>query len=158
MRALSIAIFLAACEGAHAQDRDPFAAIESGDPIELARLVDRVGDAAVLDRLEDRTPRPVRLAAIRACPALHWPEAALERLAQIASSRDPDLAPAAARSLRTIADALSPEDLERREVAIASLAPARASMLRIAADRSARPDIRLTAEHAAHVLEALGVN
>jgi hypothetical protein len=139
---------------AHAQD-DPLVAIADGDPIELARAVDRLGDEAVLERLSSRS-RSVRLAAIRAAPHLRWPERALMSLAGLAGGRDPDLAPAAAESARSIAEELTSDQLARREVDPASLGEAAAALRAVAADRTARADIRAVCARAAAALDRLG--
>lgn len=143
---------------ARAQDVDPLLAAGSADPVVLGRVLDRIGDDAVLARLAgEATPSHVRLAAIHAAPAMRGPERALEALAVIAIGRDPDLAPAAARSLLAIAIALDPRALDAREVMPSELTPARARIDRLAADASARPDIRRAAAIAAEILGHLGV-
>jgi hypothetical protein len=146
-----------AVSGGLAQERDPLLAAPGGDPLELARVVDRIGDRAVLDRLAADRPADVRLAALRAAPAMRAPESALGALAEIAGGRDPDLAPAAMLSVLTIARALDPLELDAREVLRADLAPARRAIGAIAADATARADLRRGAELAVDALAALGV-
>jgi hypothetical protein len=141
----------------HAQPADPFVAVRDADPMELARVVDRLGDDAVLTRLAGDSPRPVRLAAAHAAPFLREPELALAPLAELAAGRDPRLAPASAASLLTVARALDPDALARREVDVATLAPVRARLAALRDDASARRDLRVAAESADASLEALGV-
>jgi hypothetical protein len=144
---------------ASAQDGvDPLLATGSSDPLELARVVDRIGDAALLERLGgEGTPTDVRLAAIRASVALRAPERALEPLATIARSRDPDLAPAAAMAFLAIARDLDPRALDAREVLRGELVPARTALEALADDESARADLRRAALLALDALTALGV-
>lgn len=149
----AFAFLLLAPSLALAQD-DPFAR-DDGDPMELARLVDRYGDDAVIERLADDRPRIVRLYAIRAAPYMRWPERALDRLAQLAAGRDPDLAPAAARSALAIAESLTIDELARREVDPSSLGDARTALRAVADDRTARADIRAVCARAAAALERL---
>lgn len=139
----------------HAQP-DPFEAVVTADPMELARVVDRLGDGAVIARLGEEKPRAVRLAAARATPFLREPERALEALAVVAAGRDPLLAPAAAHAALTITRALDPDELARREVDPASLIGARDRLAALAQDESARPDLRIAAGIARERLEALG--
>ncbi len=125
--------------------------------MELARVVQRLGDDAVLERLSVERPRAVRLAAVRAAPFLRSPEIALEPLAELAGTRDPELAPAAAASVLTIARSLSADDLERREVDRASVTPVRRRLRALMADRTARADLRAAAALADDALSAIGV-
>lgn len=159
--ALSLALALAASTdvaGAQAHPAaDPLAAALDADPLDVARLVRRVGDALVLTRLAPSAAVtiPQRLAAMRAAPFLAAPEAALVALAALAAGRDPDLAPEAARSALTIARALSLEDLARREAELTGVVAARDALRRLAADTSARGDVRRAAAVAAGALAAL---
>jgi hypothetical protein len=143
----------------HAQPAspDPFLAVVDLDPMELARVVDRLGDDAVLARLADERPRALRSAACHAAPFMQQPELALLPLAELAAGRDPRLAPDAAAALRAVATALTPGGLARREVDPSSLAPARARLATLRADESARRDLRVVAEIADASLDALGV-
>lgn len=152
---LLFALALVAAGPASAQS-DPLAAIADADPMELARVVDRLGDDAVLSRLDEARPREVRLAAMRASPFMGWPELALEPLAQIAASRDPLLAPAAASAALTIARSLEPDALRRREVDPTSLSAARGLFAALSADRSARADLRAAASMIDALLAQLG--
>lgn len=146
-----------AAEGDEDPATDPFVAVRDADPLELGRVTRARGDGAVLSRLADDRPVVVRLAAIRASRWMRAPEAALGRLAALAGGRDPDLAPAAARAAWHIARALDGPALHRREVIPADLAPARSTLQQLAADESARADLRRLAAFAADALSALGV-
>lgn len=161
---LALLLIATVARDATAQDVDPLVAIGSSDPVALARIVERLGDDAVLARLAaedaedaDGVSADARLAAIRASVALRAPERALDPLAAIAAGRDPDLAPAAAYSILVIARALDPRDLDAREVMRAELAPALAAIARLAADETARPDLRRAAAIAAELLGHLGI-
>lgn len=140
-----------------AQGVEPFLANPTSDPLELARLVSRMGDESVLPRLSDESPVDVKLIAIRAAPHLEGPERALEALASIAQGRDPDLAPAAAHSLLVIIHALDPQALDAREVMRDELTPAWAALSHLEADETARGDIRRVASIAMAALDAVGV-
>lgn len=155
--ALEIALFANAERQISAQSVDPFLVHPTSDPLELARLVDRIGDEAVIARLSEETPTDIRLLAVRAAPQLEGPERALEALAAIAQGRDPDLAPAAANSLLVIAHALDPQSLDRREVLREELAPARAALSLLEADETARGDLRRAAGIVIAALDSVGV-
>lgn len=126
----------------------------TADPLDVARLVARVGDDVVLAALAREAPAR-RLAAVRASVFLAAPEAALPALVALAAGRDPDLAPAAAASLLEVSRALTPDGLARGESDAAALAPARDAARRLAADATARPDVRRAAALAAGALAAL---
>ena len=136
---------------------DSLRAVADGDDFALARIAARVGDDVVLAALADAGDPLAQLAAIRAAPFIVDREQTLLPLARLAASRDPELAPLAAWKLVRITQDLVREGLDRREVLPRSLAPARAAMTAVAADASARSDIRLCAGHAAHLLESVGV-
>ncbi len=137
-----------------AQAPDPLLAV-GADPSELARVAARLGDDAILERLGPERPLAVRLAAVRACPFLVGPEAALEALAELAAGRHPRLAPAAAASLLAIADATGAAELSRREASVPDAALE--ALDRLAADETARPDLRAVGAHvAAQLRGALG--
>ena len=144
-------------DAARAQPRgtaDLLADALDAEPLDLARMVHRSGDALVLTRLASGDTVHV-LGALRAAPFLTAPEAALGKLAALAASRDPDLAPEAARAVLGIARALTLEALAQREGELRELAPVRDALRRIAADTSARADIRQAAALAAGALSAL---
>lgn len=124
---------------------------EVGTPVELARWVDREGDAAVLDALTS-ADRQTRMLALRAAPWMHGPEAALGALAGLARGRDPVLAPEAARAAMRIALALDRDGLARREAVLADLQAAAATLDALADDDTARPDLRAAARAAATAL------
>lgn len=155
--ALWIALFADVKGQLSAQSVDPFLVHPTSDPLELARLVDRIGDAAVIARLSDETPTDIKLLAVRAAPQLDGPERALEGLAAIAQGRDPDLAPAAAHSLLVIAHALDPQALDAREVLREELAPARVALSTLQADETARGDLRRAAGIVIAALDSVGV-
>lgn len=127
------------------------------DPMELARAAARLGDAAVLARLDDGRARDVRLAAIRATPFLHAPERALATLAALAGGRDSLLAPAAALAALRIVRVLDGPSLDRRECAPSELHDARVAWERVTHDATARADIHHAAAEIAAALPALGV-
>jgi hypothetical protein len=127
------------------------------DELALARIAARVGDDAVLAALSDTSDSLAQLAAIRATPYIVDKDQALLPLATIAASRDPELAPLAAWKLVRVTQALAREGLDAREVMPGSLAPARAALLALVADVSARSDIRLYAGQVAYSLGTLGV-
>lgn len=140
---------------AHAQAPDPLLAVHSADPLELARVVDRIGDDAVLDRLPSETPLAVRLLAVRASPWLHAPELALAPLTALAAGRDPDLAPAAALAILRIAERLDRAELDAREAGGDEIEAALAPLGALAADVTARADLRRGAAVAGSYLEPL---
>jgi hypothetical protein len=148
------------CAGpsASAQERAaapaPLEATLTADPLDVARVVARIGDDAVLEALASDAPAR-RLAGVRAATFLGAPEAALPALVGLAAGRDPDLAPAASIALLDIARALTPEGLARRESDAAALVPARDAARRLAADATARADVRRAAALAAGALAAL---
>lgn len=149
--------------GAHAQPRatDPLALVVSGDPLELARMVDRLGDDAVRARLGEAgadtagLDPAIVLAAVRASPWLHAPEEALPRLVEIAAGRDPDLAPAAMLAIVRIAEALDRPTLDAREASDEAITASLAPLAALADDATARADLRRAASRAAALLGAL---
>lgn len=162
VRAWWVALLVSAVAGvAFSQDRgtpeDPFVGVADADPLDLGRLVARLGDDAVLDRLSEDRPVEVRLAAARAAPMLTAPERALADLATAAAGRDEALAPVAARSALRIARGLRARDLAAREVLAGDLAPAAAALGTLAGDASARADVRRAAALVVDALAALHV-
>lgn len=155
-----LAVIAWACAQAVAQGAepaDPWLAWADAETLELAAVADRMGEAFVLDRLRAGVSVPAQLAAVRAAPFIGSPERALDRLAELAGSRDPDLAPIAARRALQVAQALMHEGLSRREIVAASLSPAKAALARAAGIAQPRADIRLGLQHAVQLLAALGV-
>jgi hypothetical protein len=156
MARLALVIGLLLASGAAAQaPADPLAAVADADPAELARVAERIGDREVLDRLGAGRPAVVRLAAIRTTPWLRAPEAALPSLARIAGGRDSILAPAAALYAMRIATSLDTDAVAAREVLPSDLDGARTDLEALAADSTARPDLRRAAALAADALRAL---
>lgn len=143
MRRLLPVCALVLASSASAQPDDPLE-VADGDPMTLARAVARSGDDPVLERLGDESADN-RLIAIEASPFLAEPELALPGLVLLARGRDPWLAPAAARALVSIADALSFDDLERREADLETLDAATTALAELAEDETARADIRAAA-------------
>lgn len=155
--AVGIVAFAVTAAAQDTPSADPLAAVGDSDPMALARVIDRLGDDAVLDRLGDDTPYPTRLAAIRSAPFMVGPELALGGLASIAAGRHPHLAPAAAQSALTIARDLDGHSLARREVPPETLADAARRFDALAADESARADLRVVASMIHAQLAAAGV-
>lgn len=127
-----------------------------GDPLRLARAVQALGDEAVLKLLADERVA-VKLSALWAAPALQQPEAALEPIAALITSRDSELAPAAAHAALTIARAISADTLAAHETAPAALTKARAALQAAAGLARVRADLRAMAAAAAAQLQAAGV-
>lgn len=127
------------------------------DELQLARVAARVGDDVVLAALVTPNDSLAQLAAIRAAPYVSEADQTLLPLAAIAASRDPELAPLAATKLLRVAQDLVREGPAHHELQPRSLAEARAALERIVADETARPDIRLYAGQAAHLLGTIGV-
>jgi hypothetical protein len=136
---------------------DLFAAIANADPMELAKVVDRLGDDAVLTRLKRDKPIEIRIAAIRATRWMRAPESALVTLAEILGSRDSELAPVAASAALRIASATTSDALYTREVMPAELTESRALFVKASENPLLRPDIRLQAAQIAEALTAAGV-
>jgi hypothetical protein len=136
---------------------DRLVAVADADPLELARVVRDLGDDAVLQRLAPGQPVETRLAAIRAAPWMREPELALDVLARELSGRDPDLAPAAARSAARIAGSLDAAALLRRERDAGELKGVRELLAAVGKNQRLRQDIRQYALQAAQMLAAAGV-
>jgi hypothetical protein len=132
-------------------------AVADADPLELARVVQRYGDAAVLALLASDQQPSARLSAVRASPWLSEPERALPLLASLFALRDSDLAPAAARAALEISKALDYDTLARREVLPSELSAVLVELRRAAQQSWVRVDLRLMAGVAATQLEAAGV-
>lgn len=83
------------------------------DPFLLAQAVDRAGDLPIVALLDDDTaPVDARLGAVRGARYLADPVRGRAALMALAGGRDPDLAPAAVRTLR----AWSRDPLARRSL------------------------------------------
>lgn len=136
---------------------DSFTAIADADPMRLARIVDRLGDKAVMARLGKNNPIELRLAAVRASRWMQAPERALAILARLVGSRDSELAPAAARAAWHIASELNADVLAEREVEPEILSPVLDLFDRAADNAFLRKDIRLLAAQTADALKAANV-
>ena len=132
--------FLALAASARAQPDDPLAAVDDMDPTELQRAVDRVGDDAVLRRLDAG-----EILGVLATPYMAAPEVALPALVALARGRDPWLAPAAMGAILDIAQRPLLSEMERREREPASLTPVLSELVSLADDESARGDLRAAA-------------
>jgi hypothetical protein len=128
------------------------------DELSLVRLAARAGDDAVLAALRAVEDPALQLAAIRAAPHIVDREQALLPLAEIAAGRDPELAPLAAWKALSITQELVRERAGVREIVAGDLGPARAVLVAVQGDATARADIRLYAATASHLLGTLGVN
>jgi hypothetical protein len=134
-------------------------AVRDADPLELARVVLRVHDAAVLALLDDARPVPVRIAALRASRFLRQPELALAALPRWIESRDGELAEAAARAAFAIASQLDADILARRESDLGALASVAVALHAVERHAPwARADLIALAHAAAAQLEAAGVS
>ena len=150
-------VLLLACgvmAGAPAHGQPPDLSL-GHDALELARSVDRVGDARVLAALEADASRRDQLVAIRAAPFLRAPEAALSRLVGFARGRDPQLAPAATVALLRIARILTAHDLVAREARSEPLRQVLEDLRGLVDDESARLDLRTMADLARLEIRAL---
>lgn len=132
-------------------------AVQDADPLELARIVRRAGDAAVLRLLGTDQPINVRLCAARAAPWLRSPEQALLPLARWLAGRDIVLSEAAARATLRIAQDLDADTLARREVSPAELRDASIALQAAADSTWLRGDLRLLATQAVAQLVGAGV-
>lgn len=121
---------------------DPLVAVADADPLELARVARRLGDVAVLQRLDAKQSLEVRLAAVRATPWLRAPEAALPLLAPMIGQRDTLLAQDAARSLLAIVRELDADALQRREVLRSDLSATVTLLDKVLAIEHLRADLR----------------
>lgn len=137
--------------------QDPIASIIDADPVELARVVDRLGDQVVQSRLDAKNPIEHQLAAVRAARWMSEPEICLGSIAIMAVSRDSELAPSAARAALTIATELSLDELTTREFDPQGLKQVRAEFSKAADNPFIRKDIRLMAAQTSALLAAVGV-
>lgn len=147
------------CAPASAAEPDAAAAllaVRDAEPLELARVVQRFGDARLLALLAD--PRvAVRLVALYAAPWLQEPERALPAIAPLIASRDSELAPAAARAALDITAALTAGALAAREVLPGDLTAVRTELQRAAGLAWVRHDLRAMAGAADAQLAGAGV-
>lgn len=124
-----------------AQEVDPLLSVADADPLELSRVVARMGDTEVLAALGG-TSAARALLAIQSCPYLAESEASLPVLGALARGRDPDLAPAAALAASRVVEGLTASELTAREVSAEDLRTAAELFEAIASEEGARPDIR----------------
>ena len=127
----------------------------NADELDVAALAARLGDDPVLTSLTEGDTA-LRLAALRTTPYLVNKELALLPLVSLARGRDPDLAPAAARRVLAIAQALALEETSVRELPRADLENLRRDLSSLA-NSSARRDVRVCAGSAAQLLSTLPV-
>jgi hypothetical protein len=128
--------------------------IGDADPIEISRVVLRLGDRAILALLADGQPGPARLWGIRAARWLVAPEHALPALAELLAGRDSLLAPAAALASMRIARELDADALSRREADPTQLALALSTLRRVLRTPQVRADLRMMAADAVASIEA----
>jgi hypothetical protein len=121
------------------------------DDLTRATLVQRLGDAAILAALAQHEDGSARLAAVRCSPYLREPARALSSLAEIAAGRDPELAPAAARRARTIAQQLATAQTVHEDRAL--LTDAQRSLEAVSDSPKALRELRLNTGEAAFLLE-----
>ncbi len=155
--ALALGLVPASAAASDDQQASPLVAVVDADPLELARVVARVGDPPVRASLAAGRPSAERLAAVRGASWLRAPELALPELVAMLEGRDSELAPAAARAVVQIAMRLDVDELARREVLPETLAAVRARLLAAAERGALRADIRAMAAEAAARLAAAGV-
>jgi len=153
---LAAAIALAAQQVfAGPSTQDPSAALRAAadaDDLALAALVAQLGDDAVLSALTQHEDVSLRLAAVRGAAYLRTSALALPALIEIASGRDPDLAPLAARRVRAVSQAIALEGQRRVEGEVLSLDEPRKALNALAEAEGTRADIRIAAGEAAALL------
>jgi hypothetical protein len=117
------------------------------DPLERARVVAAIGDAAVLEWLAGEGGAGVaqRLAAVRASPWLADPSAALGPLVGLLGGRDPDLAPSAALALERLGQRLALEEPACAACSRQAVATAVDALAKLAESPRVRSDLRLRA-------------
>jgi len=121
------------------------------DDLTRATLAQRLGDAPIVAALAQHEDGIARLAAVRCSPHLREPERALSSLAEMAAGRDPELAPAAARRARTIAQQLAIAQAVHEDRELVTTAH---SSLQVLSDSPhALREVRLNAGQAAFLLE-----
>jgi hypothetical protein len=161
LRGLIAWSLVALCEGPAAgvsaaptgsPDTTPLRSAVDADVMTVAEIAARIGDDAVLAALAQHADVMLRLAAVRSAPFLHAPAAALPELIALAQGRDPELAPAAARRVRAIAQALSVRPAGVREQYEETLAAALKALDALSADATAAHVVRLSAGEASALL------
>lgn len=159
MAALSVAflavpsVFATAKQDAQARQARIEAALDA-DELTRATIAQQAGDETLLAALRQREAVGLRLAAVRCSPYLGDPDRALPVLAEIASGRDPELAPGAALRLFQIAQQLVHTPAPG-ELALEGVKSARLQALRLADDGSALPRVRVLAGEASFLLGQL---
>ena len=130
-------------------------AVLHADELTRATLAQRLGDAAIVAALAQHEDGSARLAAVRCAPYLRHPERALAALAAIAAGRDPELAPAAARRARAIAQQLATQGAveEDREEDREGLVAVQGVLRTLSESVQAAREVRLDAGQAAFLLE-----
>lgn len=164
--ALAIAVEADAPEPAPAA---PEAVVDPGDyglsaatdPLERARAVAKLGDARVLSLLAVKRGEhgAVTDAArvLAALPSVRWladVAPAVPPLIELMQSRDPDLAPAAARALVDAARALVENERIPESVSAEQISTWAAQLAPLEQTTRVRPDIRLAATEAIALLNA----
>ena len=153
---LAAAIALAAQQAfagpsAHDTSATLRAAVDADD-LALAALVAQLGDDAVLSALTQHEDVALRLAALRGAAYLRTSALALPALIEIASGRDPDLAPLAARRVRAISQTIALERQRTPEGEASSLDEPRKALSALSEAEGTRADIRIAAGEAAALL------
>ena len=90
-------------------------AVRGGDNVEIERVAARFG-AVKLERIAERGRREERLAALRGLTVVDDAWYLLPELSRLLDESDPDVAEAAALSVRQIAAGLSPQSMYSEEV------------------------------------------
>lgn len=148
-----LAVLSAGASSARAARAGLQAALDA-DELERATIAKHLGDEALLSALRQRADVSLRLAAVRCSPYLSDPDRALPVLAEIASGRDPELAPGAALRLSRIAQQLV-RAAPLHELAIDRVSDARRRLLALAEDRGAPQQLRVHAGQAGFLLDQL---
>lgn len=115
------------------------------DPLDLARWAAELGPRDVLALVGTDHSALVRLRAVRALPSLPGHEYSLQALLPLLEGRDPDLAPAAARSALMIATSVTASLGLRGEVDRTVLRECQRAYQEAADRGELRPDLALMA-------------
>jgi hypothetical protein len=118
--------------------------LSANDPLDRARVVAAIGDAAVLAWLAGDNVAQ-KLAAVRASAWLADPSAALGTLVALLGGRDPDLAPSAALALERIGQRLSLEEPACDACSSEAIAAAAQALEKLADSPRVRADLRMRA-------------
>src|SRR6185503_20186427 len=129
-------------------------AARSGDAVELERVAARLG-VVRLARIAGRGTRAERLAALRAIPLEDDAWAVLPEMARLAGGADFEIAEAAAACAQKIAEALSPEVVDAREIPRDVPAEAARELTSLAARSELAPSVRVAALAALGALRAV---